>query len=375
MAESRNKNTALDATEPTHEDKINHRSRLVELPDELLKSQNDEPNRSITGVMPNNAETKNTIINLSATCHRMHRLFGKKTLAQQLLQYVLQGKADKVMEMATIRPDLFFNESTAQDYAMDLKNNRRTIKNYSPIQAMVAAGDREMFNAVKPYLEHFANSRELPIDEHIYKKFPYGLSYPPCTSTFHQLITELATAISIDRSLIQKKRPHPATLNALDAFREYLKPGIIETGHHFNLNHLIETETIYNQHWRKWNGHQLSFFLVKVIAFQQRLATAHQQQANCMGLYPYLWENHSLKRSFIVNDENNKKIEIFPLDNEDPFFRLGEHYYIENCYGLLAKGTQEFGNRMILQNCIKLMMQQESKFLDVEQEKKRTRLS
>ena len=65
--------------------------------------------------------------------------------AKQLLSYVLQSneaKAAKVLEKAKTNPRLFFIKATAQDYAMDLEGNQRTIKDWSPYQALFGTGDK-----------------------------------------------------------------------------------------------------------------------------------------------------------------------------------------------------------------------------------------
>ncbi len=293
MTGSRNDGIVGNPAEPTREDIDNNRSRLLELPVELLKVRNNKQDTTIIGVMLAE-EAKDAIRNLSESCKKFHVLFNPKPeerLAKRLLEYVLQAsenKVAKVVEMAKWKPELFFVKSTAQDYAMDLKGNRRTIKDYSPIQAIVATSNKEMFAAVKSHLDTYLST--LPkghqfLQDHIKEKFPNGIDYPPCTDEFNRLIEALAAAIDNDQQLKNNlKNPSATTLQALEAFREYLKPGIVELGYHFNLNNFIKTEELYARYWIPWNRYQLSFFLVKAMAFQQRLCTAWQMQASRMAV-------------------------------------------------------------------------------------------
>jgi len=364
MADSRNSEIVEDLSKPTSDDITDDRSRLLELPVEKLYNP-DENEPSIIGVMPDN-EAKAAIRNLSETCKSLHQLFypeREKHLAKRLLEYVLQGNETKVVEMAKWQPELFFIPSTAQDYAMDLEGNRRTIKNYSPVQAMVATGDKEMFKAVQPYLDALPNGRQR-IQEQIKEKFPNGTDYPPCTDEFNRLIKAVAAAINNDQQIRWDwKNPNTATLQALEEFRNYLTKthlGIIEKGHHFNLNNFIKTEEFCADRWRFWNGNQLSFFLVKVMAFQQRLCTAWQMQGNCTGFYYYVEKNRPLARHFkIKKGMKDKEINIFPLDNEDPSYRLGDVCYVENYSGsnLASGGEWRLLDVLLLQSYVKQIQQ------------------
>lgn len=201
--------------------------------------------------------------------------------AKQLLIYVLQSnaaRAAEVLKIAKANPRLFFIKVTAQDYAMDLEGNQRTIKDWSPYQALFGTGDKDMLAAVKPdldaYLDTLKDGRKMAAEQER-EKFPDGFDYPPSTEEFNRLVNELAVAITNDLQLRTNwKNPNPETLTLLVQLRQYLKPGIVETGHHFNLNDFIKTHEIYGQNWEPWTGEQLRFFAVNVIGFQERLMTA-----------------------------------------------------------------------------------------------------
>lgn len=277
--------------------------------------------------------------------------------AKQLLIYVLQSneaRAAQVLKIAKVNPRLFFIKATAEDYAMDLEGNRRTIKDWSPYQAMFGTGDKDMLAAVKPdldkYLDTLKDGRGMAAVQE-QEKFPNGIDYPPSTEEFNRLVNDLAVAITNDAQLRTNwKNPNPATLSLLVQLRNYLKPGIVETGHHFNLNDFIKTHEIYDQNWDPWSGEQLAFFRVNVIGFQERLMTAPQLQAACMGLNNYLNKDQPLKRSIEVkNYVTDKKITVVPFSSEDPSCRLGEGFVIDSYFGwgragcAWTRGTAPFG--------------------------------
>lgn len=275
------------------------------------------------------------------TLHGFFRPALDRQDAKQLLVYVLQSNEKRVAEVLKIAkasPRLFFITVTAQDYAMDLEGNRRTIKDWSPYQALFGTGDKDLLAAVKPdldaYLNTLQNGREMAAKQER-EKFPNGIDYPPSTEEFNQLVNALAVAIANDAQLKTNwKNPNPATLALLVQLRQYLKPRIVEIGHHFNLNDFIKTHKIYSQHWELWGGDQLKFFAVNVIGFQERLMTAPQLQAACVGLDKYLNKNQPLKRSTEVkNYVTGKIIIVAPLSSEDPTCRLGEGFMVDSFLG------------------------------------------
>lgn len=282
---------------------------------------------------------------LSKTGMTLHGFFGPKLDkrdAKQLLICVLQSNEKNVamvLKAAKYNPLLFFIKATAQDYAMDLAGNQRTIKEWSPYQAMFGVDDKDLLAAVKPdldaYLDTLQDGRKMAAEQER-EKFPNGIDYPPSTEEFNRLVDALADAITNDQQLRTNwKNPNSATLALLVQLREYLKPGIVETGHHFNLNDFIKTHEIYDQNWDPWSGDQLKFFSINVIGFQERLMTASQLQAACMDLNNYLNKIQPLKRNIeVTNYVTDEKITVVPFVAEDPLCRLGEGFLLDNYYVL-----------------------------------------
>lgn len=261
--------------------------------------------------------------------------------AEQLLIYVLQvNEANKVkiLEIAKTNPRLFFIKATAQDCAMDLEGNRRTIKDWSPYQALFGTSDKYLLAEVKPYLDTYLktlpNGDELATEQE-QEKFPNGFDFPPCTDEFNRLVEELAAAVTNDQQLKQNlKNPSPETLALLVKFRKYLQPGIVETGHHYNMNDVIKTHEIFKQF--EYNN-QLAFWSMFIIGFQQRLMTAPYLQAACTGLDKHVTQNQPLRRDFklavVTHDGDMKEITVVPFSGENPSCRLGEGFAINGYYG------------------------------------------
>lgn len=300
---------------------------------------------------PTSSEATDLMRVLSKTCTTMHKLFRPeldKRDANPLLIAVLQGNEEIALKIAKANPGLFFIKATAEDYAMDLEGNKRTIKDWSPYQAMFGTGDKDMLAVVKPHLDaYLQNLKQLPKDYQNLQngfemaaaqeaeKFPNGFDYPPCTDEFNQLLESLADAIANDLQLRQVcTNPNPETRALLAKFREHLKPGIVQAGHHFNMNDIIKTHAIYVENWAPWSGQQLAFFNVNVFGFQERMMTAPRLQAVCMGLDSHINRKQPLKRNFeVFNWVTGKKITVAPFTSEDPSCRLGEGFLVDSCYG------------------------------------------
>ena len=299
--------------------------------------------------------------------------------AQKLLIHVLQGKAVQVLEMAKTSPRLFFIKATAEDYARDLADNERTIERWSPYQAMFGTGDKDMLKAVKSYLDAYLDTipdgRKMAAEQE-QEKFPDGFDYPPSTDEFNQLINDLAEAITNDTQLRTNwKNPSPATQVLLTKLREHYKPGIVKTGHHFNLSDLIKTDEICYQKWssNSWNWAQLTFFSVMAEGLQQRLLTAFQLQVACMGLDNYLNKNQPLIRNVeVMNYVTGKKITVAPFTSEDPLCRLGEGFVLDSYYGRGGATVWLFRTPRLLESYVK-QSQQSFRDLCTHQRNKRIR--
>jgi hypothetical protein len=293
-------------------------------------------------------ETTRAMAALSGACKTIYRLFQPeldKRGAKQLLINILHGGNVAIVaavKIAESNPRLFFIKATAMDHAMDLEGNRRTIEGWSPYQAIFGTHNKALLLAVQPsldaYLETLSGGFDLAANQE-QEKFPNGFDFPPCTDEFNQRVNELELAITNDQQLRQNwKNPNPATFILLEKLRSYYKPGIVQMGHHFNMNDVIKTHEIDYRNWSNntWNGNQLAFFDVFVIGFQERLMTAPYLDAACTGLNNHINNGEPLKGNFeVINyaTNENKKAVVVPLGAEDPSCRLGEAFLVDSYYG------------------------------------------
>ena len=325
MSQTREK-TRNDLADPARES-------LFDLPKDIIEYS--IPLAANTQKDYGSIETTRVMATLSPSCQTIHTLFKlelAKRGAKQLLIDVLQGNEAAVLKTAKTNPSLFFIQATAQDYAMDLEGNCRTIKDWSPYQAMFGTGDKDMFldNEDKPteikkcldaYLDK-TNGHAMAASQEL-EKFPNGFDYPPSTYDFDPIVA----AITHDQQLIQTGKPSKDTLALLMEFRAAYKPGVVTVGHHFNMNDFIKANEVYETNWNPWNGKQLDFFDVYFIGCLDRLITAPYLQRACQGL------QKPLTRSFEVkNYVTDKKIVVVPLDS-DLSCRLGEGFVIDSYFG------------------------------------------
>ncbi|EKD71398.1 MAG: hypothetical protein ACD_46C00194G0012 [uncultured bacterium] len=313
---------------------------LLDFPSDLLRI----PEGKTEGVSITSAcseEDATTVMRtLSETCTTFHAFFKPELEKRKLLNHVLKGTEkdkEKVMAAAKTHPELFFIKTTTQDGAMDLDGNRRTIKDWSPYQALFGTSDVDMLLAVKKdldaYLDKLKDGHQFA-EDHVKEKFPNGFDFPESKYDF----SGLKAAITNDQQLIQTGNPNQTTLAALEQFRKDFKPGTVTVGHHFNMKDLIKAHQVYDENWQPWEPKQLKFFSLGVIGFLERLMTRFYLMLTCQGI-----RNHTqpCKRMVEVDDyvhdnsvavdENGrrKKLTVLPLDG-DPALRLGAGFVIDS---------------------------------------------
>ena len=281
---------------------------------------------------------------LSGICPSMYRFF-KPELDKRLNRFtllaltcVLQGNEEVAIKLAESHPKIFFIKGTSCDYAVDLEGNRRILEDWSPYQAMFGTGDFEMLKKVKPYLNAYlstlSNGNKLACHQE-QEKFPNGFDYPESTYEFGHLVQ----AITTDLQLIDTGKPSDTTLSALAAFKTDFKPGLIKTGHHFNLNDFVKALAVYDKNLKRWNEHQMWFFGVYIIGFLERLLPAPYMQRACQGfnneqplnrIYNILNRLYNLETAKL---EQDTQIIVFPLDT-DVACRLGDSFFISSHNGI-----------------------------------------
>ena len=275
----------------------------------------------------NHIKATREMAKLSITCKPFHAFFQPEVDKRKLLIAVLLGYEKEAVFIAKRNPELFFIKATANDYAMDLEGNCRTIEDWSPYQAMFGTMDGKMLQETMPFLDIYLNTitnGQALARKQREEKFPNGLNYPPSEYDFMPLIQ----IIDNDHSLIESGKPSSDTLKALDKFRLDFKPDNVKIGHHFNMNHFIKIHHIYDNIWQKWsrNQYQHLFFEKFVFGFFNRLLTAPYLQRACQGICTN--EYPQLQRGFeIMNNSTGQINSVVPFD-KDPHSRLGENCFI-----------------------------------------------
>lgn len=264
--------------------------------------------------------------------------------AKKLLECVLfpiTANVEKIIELAKKQPQLFFIKATAQDQAMDLEGNRRTIEDWSPYQAMFGTSDNDLLAIVKPpldaYLKTLPKGQEFA-EAHVKEKFPNGLDFPASTADFNTL----AAAMTQDQQLKDTGNPSPTTEALLKQLQATFKPGVVRMGHHFNMNEYVKAHEIYDQNYYPWNENQIRYFTKHVLGFLQRLKTGVYLQVDITGVENLAPMNQNdnqklqpLRRDFEVMNYAYavpQKVVVLPLDG-DPACRLGESFLVVDYTG------------------------------------------
>lgn len=203
--------------------------------------------------------------------------------AKELLEYVLyptDANIQKLRDLAKTKPQCFFIKATAQDHAKDLKGNRRTLEDWSPYQAMFGTSDTNLIAEINPLLEDYlkTNNDNDFAENHVKEKFPNGFDFSPSTFDFDPLVA----AISADP--FTDGVPSANTLALLEQFQEAFKPGVVTSGHHFNMNDVMKADDLLVQHWNSWSDAKRNCFDINVRGFLQRLKTGVYLQADISGL-------------------------------------------------------------------------------------------
>jgi hypothetical protein len=254
--------------------------------------------------------------------------------------HTFEDAVEATVKIAETNPKLFFIKATGLDHVMDLEGNRRTIADWSPYQALFGTHNKALSAAVKPFLDIYLRTQKdgfaMAAAQEL-EKFPNGFDFPPCTEEFNQWMNKLEVAVTNDQQLRQNwKNPSPATFELLAEYKSYRKPGVVLTGHHYNMNDLIKTQEIHDKNWNdnRWNWEQLAFFAVFVIGPEERLWTAPYLDVACTGLDNHVNKGEPLKGTFVVmNYATNKKVSVVPFKSEDPACRLGKGFVIDSYWG------------------------------------------
>lgn len=297
---------------------------ILNLPDEMIVG--------IRNMVSANTSTE-VMKTLSSTCSTLYNFFKPdldQQAAQQLLTYVIHGDVKNAQKMYIANPRLLFIESTAKEYAAGIDEEGNSthchrIVRVTPLRAMAGCGDIWMLEALldsdelKQYVDIATNKSGMALAaEQILQQFPNGFDYPLSTYHFKPIID----AIINDQQLIQSGIPSEALHQLLVQFRKDFMPGLVTSGHFFNLNELVRAFELFDEN-RPWEIKQGSLFWREIIGYLERLVTGIDAQVISQGIL-HVIEAQNPARCFDVTQNFVRKVNVsyFPLDL-NPTLRLG----------------------------------------------------
>ncbi len=255
----------------------------------------------------------------------------KDKITPVLLDHVVKGEEDAVVKICKINPKLLYlSKATAIDYS------GRTVT-MTPLQAMIAAGDTDMLDAV---IKHIPNGQKI-VSEQIQEMFPKGVEdyfkeqkpfdfAPIIAAIIKANDQEVQNALDLNGASFTeteeaktKADKDLSLTEALNRFREQFS----KRSHKdkiFNPNHLLQAHTIYNTEFDNWNWNQRDLFWRQVIGYTQRYVPACFGQAFAQGIYSIVEEGEKLRRSFKLE----RVIDSFYPVNFDSCSDLGFNYAV-----------------------------------------------
>lgn len=119
--------------------------------------------------------------------------------------------------------------------------------------------------------------------------------------------------------------------NALEQFRNSIKPDTVKTGCYFNHQILLDALKVFDANRERWSRHakDCHTFVIKVFGSLQRHVSTCIAQGFSTGLVAIVNNNRQTERSLKIGDIENDDLVYFPLD-KDPLRRLGSNFYINH---------------------------------------------
>jgi hypothetical protein len=295
-----------------------------------------------------------------------------KRAAKQLMEYIQKPTAEnfaKAQTMYQANPRLICtvvkDEVESPAVGWDAEGNivRRKVRNRSPLQAAAAGVNKMIYEDMTRYI-HLAvdiNTNQ-PIGLEAAKtlaaaqlnaQFPNGFAYPPSEYDVDKNglhFSTLLNAITSDTALRQNeqdvdydpdRKPNETTKAALAAFREYFRPKeAVDSGHDFNLNHLVKAYELYKAHWNQWNWNQCVVYCVEVIGYLQGLVPPSVAQAFCQGLYYLLEQKKPVELALDVKIWGTDwRVAFYPHSSIGARGTLGRDFLVDIVYGYALAGS------------------------------------
>lgn len=256
--------------------------------------------------------------NLSMTCTAMRGLFQPEIehrVVTRLLLHVVHGEQAEAEKMIIANPRLLLLSASVIDYS------GRKIQSVTALQCAFGAKDIAMYDMLLSHLLKLDGGGKAAFKQ-VNDKFTKP-SFPDYSDD--EIFVKLA--VSIDKDPCHDKKVGVETQHLLDVFRRKFKPGVIETGYHFDMRNLLAAITAYQHHCDKWNENQCRLYWNQVMGYLERLLPANVAQDLCQGLVNVIENHEPSKRSLKLFNGDA----YYPLD-ADSFKRLGYDFAVYSVY-------------------------------------------
>jgi hypothetical protein len=189
------------------------------------------------------------------------------------------------MKMIAANPHSLLLRGSVIDYS------GRTIDGVTPLQCAYGAQDAAMCNMITTCIQQLENGEQVAaqqLQEQVEnKQWQAALN--------EEYFAELAATITQEKFVADKLSA--TTDAAVSAFRETVKPGLVKTINHFNIQTLINAVRVYRTCHDNWNHNQRSLYWRQIIGYLQRLVPACYAQDLCQGLHNVVSRQASPERS------------------------------------------------------------------------------
>lgn len=271
----------------------------------------------------------------------------RKPMLDELVRLVVCGEETAAKAILEMDPSfLLWKAGMATDYS------GRHIKNLTPFQVALCAGDTDMVKMMLPYFDLFPNGQaamrvqfaeifpdaEGGLEGHLKRQKENVFDFAAIVVAFQNATpAEVTAALNKEGAQFteaddDRTKPNDelTLTEALNRFREQFT----QKSHYeivFNSQHLLRSFEIYVTQFDDWSLDQRDLFWRQVIGFVQRFLPACDAQAVAQGIYYITEENEQLLRSFDFRLADGR---FYPVDFNSP-----SHLGFD--YGLGLHGVDE----------------------------------
>ena len=256
--------------------------------------------------------------------HLFYKVIKPNLDIQKLSQHIVYGEMDEAEKMIKANPQLLLMQGSVIDYS------GRAIEG-TPFQMALGAEDVAFQDDEIGMVEMIQQNLSMLDDGEKIIARQYRAQFPDDFEENEKIrqtndleaLNKVFTAIKESKAEEAKQLAEDCR-NALEEFREYLKPkNVIKNGKHFNAEMLLRAFELYDYNYYGFGSYDSpknNMLLRQVVGYVQRFLPACYAQVFCQGLKNIVLNNEKFRRCLRLPDQPN--ISIFPLDL-NPNYRLG----------------------------------------------------